>query len=125
MSVSQFERLNPLDSKEESQGSTQGHRTTKKQSTEEERVPILCMDVRISSNKTGQMLVYENDDIETLIRKFGAEHKLSESKQAKLKEVLIAQLKTQVMTAIKEEDDSNPSSKMISPQNFTRKQIMD
>jgi hypothetical protein len=54
-----------------------------------EKVPILCMDVRISSAKTGQMLVYEDDDINVLISNFGNTHNLSEIKQQKLKEVLI------------------------------------
>jgi len=80
-------------------------------------VPILCMDVRISANKTGQMLVYEDDDVDELISRFGTEYKLSVNKQLKLKEVLVNQLRSGVITAIKEEmrEESNMSSKMVSP----------
>ena len=63
------------------------------------------------------MLVYENDDVDDLIAKFGQQHSLSLVKQQKLKEVLINQLKSGVITAIREDQENEDNSFVSQVQN--------
>ena len=51
------------------------------------------------------MLVYEDDDIDVLIQQFGTKYGLSEGKMGKLKTVLVNQLRTGVITAIREDQE--------------------
>lgn len=45
------------------------------------QVPIICLDVKISTDRTEQLLIYEGDDIEKVTVKFSREHGISEGKR--------------------------------------------
>jgi len=55
------------------------------------------MDVKISSDKTEQIVVYENDDLEEVIVDFASRNGLSQSKRDRLLEIIKIQLKKAII----------------------------
>ena len=71
-----------------------------KQEYQDDRQPLLCLDIKISINKTEQLMIFENDDIERVTQQFALIHSLPEHKREKL----LAILKKQVLQTASMQD---------------------
>eukprot|EP00347_Sterkiella_histriomuscorum_P006373 403353008 len=55
------------------------------------KIPIICLDVKISQENTEQLLIYEGDDIEEVSKQFAKLYNISESKRLKLIKIIFKQ----------------------------------
>jgi len=60
----------------------------RQKSVEDERVPLLFVDVNIEEGKTARIIVYEGDKSDHLANKFASEHGLDNIMKSKLKDLL-------------------------------------
>ncbi|CAD8122345.1 unnamed protein product [Paramecium sonneborni] len=72
-------------------------------SQQDERIPLLFVDVNLGPNKTERIVVYEGDQSCDLAARFAHEHNLDEFMQEKLKELLDYQI-SGLLTKIDEEE---------------------
>ncbi|CAK77389.1 unnamed protein product, partial (macronuclear) [Paramecium tetraurelia] len=72
-------------------------------SQQDERIPLLFVDVNLGPNKTERIVVYEGDQSCDLAARFAQEHNLDEFMQEKLKELLDYQI-SGLLTKIDEEE---------------------
>ncbi|CAD8121688.1 unnamed protein product [Paramecium sonneborni] len=72
-------------------------------SQQDERIPLLFVDVNLGPNKTERIVVYEGDQSMDLAARFAQEHNLDEFMQDKLKELLDYQI-SGLLTKIDEEE---------------------
>jgi hypothetical protein len=54
--------------------------------------PLICLDIKISLNKTEQLLIFDHDDIDTVTDSFARQHSLAEHKKLKLLGILKKQV---------------------------------
>ncbi|CAI2367965.1 unnamed protein product [Moneuplotes crassus] len=71
--------------------------------TDEERFPILFLDVNLGGGKVKRLIIYDGDDAMQIASIFCKDHGLSENKERKLKNVIQKQM-AGVLTKIKEEE---------------------
>ncbi|CAD8209441.1 unnamed protein product [Paramecium pentaurelia] len=72
-------------------------------SQQDERIPLLFVDVNLGPSKTERIVVYEGDQSSDLAARFAHEHNLDEFMQEKLKELLDYQI-SGLLTKIDEEE---------------------
>ncbi|CAD8101174.1 unnamed protein product [Paramecium primaurelia] len=72
-------------------------------SQQDERIPLLFVDVNLGPSKTERIVVYEGDQSSDLAARFANEHNLDEFMQEKLKELLDYQI-SGLLTKIDEEE---------------------
>eukprot|EP00825_Cyclidium_porcatum_P045396 TRINITY_DN6899_c0_g1_i2.p2 TRINITY_DN6899_c0_g1~~TRINITY_DN6899_c0_g1_i2.p2 ORF type:complete len:146 (-),score=37.87 TRINITY_DN6899_c0_g1_i2:395-832(-) len=81
----------------------------KKAKSEDERIPLLFVDVNIEEGKIARIVVFEGDQSQDLANKFALEHGLDNVMKGKLKELLDVQINS-LLTKIDEEVISDTSS---------------
>ncbi|KRX06449.1 hypothetical protein PPERSA_05062 [Pseudocohnilembus persalinus] len=77
--------------------------------SEEDRVPLLFVDVNIEEGKAARIIVYEGDSSEELATRFTVEHGLDPSMKSKLKDLLDQQINS-LLTKIDEEQINESDS---------------
>ena len=60
----------------------------------QERQPLICLDIKISLEKTEQLMIFENDNVEEVTEAFAREHALPEHKKLKLLAILKKQVES-------------------------------
>eukprot|EP00347_Sterkiella_histriomuscorum_P020772 403336524 len=73
------------------------------------KIPIICLDVKISQENTEQLLIYEGDDIEEVSKQFAKLYNISESKRLKLIKIIFKQ--SQILQSNQQQQQQQQSYK--------------